>query len=523
MAENFQQTIIGLQNAIDDLSGSIRDLGTQKLNRLLSSDEFKKANKSVRAVDAYDAARSVFIRAERIKKAKSAMRSDPERWESPSDWIRDDDRRIKGQAEMAARHKAFSIWHGRNYGRAPTGLIDRINQFGAEGGRVAFDQDFYDSYQAEFNPKEFQYEQDVKRWGHDKADTLKSERENRERRENKNRYMRLQASRRKAQREQLYQQAPWMKSLIQSGIIDKKYIPGMAKSVGKIAKLGGAASIAFGGGLASLGGISKLAGLGPVGIAGAIVAAVKIGSSLYGKYRLAAQKQQEELSDMGVSAKMFGEPHNLNKGFGRSFYRSALVMGKSEKDALAIYHRLQGEYGPATDVVLKNISNLAKGKEGWQRQQIAMEYGLSLNDLALIDLTFGNRAYTRGEANKSAAEARRRAQRDVTANGSAADRAVHWAGEKLFGDWIQASIADEIFEKSKEVQQGAINSANREQSEAHDSYPTDNSVSSVTINNNVSVNNGESVEGVVEAATNGALAATQRRRILDYNSEGYAA
>lgn len=503
MAENFQQTIIGLQNAIDDLSGSIQDLGTQKLNRLLRSAEFKQANKSVRAVDTYDAAHSVFIKAERIKKAKSAMRSDPERWASPSDWIRDDDKRIKGQEQMAARHKAFSIWQGRNYGRVPTGLIDRIGQFGAEGGRVAFEQDFYDSYQAEFNPKEFQYEQDVKKWGRDKADVLKSKREDDERSENKDRYKRLQASRRREQRKQLYERAPWMKSLVASGIIDRKYIPKIAERVDRIFKSGSVLSKV----------IKNPAGiLGGIGGAAALIAPKMISDYV---------DENAKLTTISHRHRSFGKQSGA---LDAAMARAGLQMDARQET----FHRLQGQYGPAVEMVLKAVSNAAHGKEGWQRQMIAQSFGLSADDLTVADLLTQKRYRTKHDAllelSTHAADSKveMKAGRDGALSAFAAriDDAFGGAPSKA----VSIYQANEFTKKQNEARTAALSASLNDASGGGDNSTTNNGGdTSVSVQNNITVNGGGEVKDVVASATDGALEAARRQKVLDQISGMYKA
>lgn len=320
MARNIQQSLSDLGHDIASFRQS-----TSQFNRaagsiamLFRSRAFKSAAKTVEIQQKFDAAVKLRNRARDIIEAKDAMTAHPNRWASASDYLKERDELKEARERVAKRKRdqesAFTKWSNEEYGSIPKGLRDAIDKFGGQDGNIAFERNFENAYNAEFNPEQFKYDQDVKTWGKQKADILRSERVNRG-------YM-----------DNISRRAPWMKSLIESGKIDKKYLPAISKGIDKISAIPG---------VGNLMGLT-LPQLAFKGMSAAALYATSLGVGA------------KEIVKSRNASKMFGDP-------GNNFISSMLSAGFSQDEAVNAYHKLRYKFGPdmkASEEIAKMLHSL---------------------------------------------------------------------------------------------------------------------------------------------------------------------
>lgn len=185
-----------------------------------------------------------------------------------------------------------------------------------------------------------------------------------ERRENKYRYARLQASRRKDEREKLYAKAPWMKSLVQSGIIDKKFIPQIAKGVNKISKISGATGVVH-------------------PLIGAVSAVAKVVN--------ATVPNVLDYDKTTRSSRVFGGTPPSD------FVRAAQGLGYDREQASRLYQSMVGKYGPRAAEVLKfTTATSLNAKTPEEKIVRAQQLGLSVEELRIGQIMNGSQL-TKGE------------------------------------------------------------------------------------------------------------------------------
>lgn len=331
--------------------------------------------------------------------------------------------------------------------------------------------------------------------------------EEHERKSNRERYRRLQASRRKAQREQLYQQAPWMKSLVASGIIDRKYIPAIANKIDKIINSGSILSNA----IKNPGG--SLAGL----VAAAMSAIGRVLSNYV--------DSNAKLAVISHRYRSFGKPSG-------ALERAMIFAGMDMAARQEAFHRLQGRWGPAVEIVLRALSKATAGKEGWQRQLVAQGYELSADDLTVADILTKSRELMESDF---VLEKKTRAS-DAKVEMKAGKHGVLGVGAAFLDDVTLdipqnigiISEADNSYKRYKAKQDAARKaalSADLYDASGGGSNSTTNNVgdTSVSVQNNITVNSGSDVKDVVTSATNGALEAARRQKILNQVSGMYKA
>lgn len=380
MSRNIQQSLSDLGHDIASFRQSTSQFNRAagSISMLFRSNAFKSAAKTVEIQQKFDAAVKLRDRAKDIIEAKNAMAAQPNRWKSTSDYLKERDELKAARERVSERKKdkasAFTEWHNRQYGNTPNVLGDRVRQFGGQGGRVAFEQDFMDAYNSEFDPKTYQYEQDVKTWGKNKADTLKQSREEKERKHNRYSYMRLQAERQRDQKSRIYENAPWMKSLIQSGKIDKKHLPSIDKNLMALAKAPGGGAV-----------MSMMKS--PLTAIPLIAAKILgFGIATYGKM-MNAHSEDQRLED----AELFGRE-------GHGFRDSAYAHGLDEMGSINSFQNVQAKYGPATYAILEAFAQHAGRSDvpAWAKQQFAMSLGLDRDQANIAMMMYGKKKPTIG-------------------------------------------------------------------------------------------------------------------------------
>lgn len=406
MAENFNQSIIRLGNEINDLSSRIRDIRSREIGNLFSSDEYKKALKAINAINDYDRAVAVRDRSRLIIEAKREMGRDPERWSSPSEYMRWKALREEGRRYTQSKESAFAAYRvatGHMPRYFPTELLGRIQKYGRAGGQAAFRWDAESILKSIESPEEYRLDQEGRQWGplwsdrferarrgklHERgeqtaiatqarhgfafrrdygwndrqrklfeyaqtygaanavaameADDLK------ERKENRYRYLRKQVKERRA----LYDNAPWMKTLVKAGFVEQKYIPDISKKIDKMVRL-------------------PIAG---AGIAMAMKHPALAAFATIGAYLSKSVASDLSVSSMGTGLKAFGDvPEEFRKAAGSA--------GMSEAQIQKSWYGLVGKYGIGALGLLTSISRSMHGKTQAERIMTAQALGL---DEALV-------------------------------------------------------------------------------------------------------------------------------------------
>lgn len=188
--------------------------------------------------------------------------------------------------------------------------------------------------------------------------------ERKERKENHYNYLRKQAG----ERRDLYDKAPWAKSLIKSGIIDQKYIPNISKKIDRMVRL-------------------PLVGYG---------LRMAVRNPALGAYMLAATYLNKSVSsDQSMTSMKVGQ-----KAFGpipQQFRIFAAATGMKEEQTQKAWFGLQEKYGPAAISILSIASKAMEGKTPLQRQYIAQGFGIDANLVRIADMMTGTRAMDKGE------------------------------------------------------------------------------------------------------------------------------
>lgn len=506
MARDIQQSLSDLGHDIASFRQS-----TSQFNRaagsiamLFRSRAFKSAAKTVEIQQKFDAAVRLRDRAKDIIEAKNAMAAQPNRWKSTSDYLKERDKLKAARERVSERKKdkasAFTEWHNRQYGNTPNALRDRVRQFGGQGGRVAFEQDFKDAYNSEFDPKTYQYEQDVRAWGRGKADILRNERERREERKGVIRSNKKLFARRKEYRRNIYENAPWMKSLIQSGKLDKKYLPLISKGIDKLRNMPG-------------GGAILRASKNPyIAAVTGTITAIRAITALRVSSKEAGSELQS-ISDMST--------------FGRNGKYSLMAtgLGMSEKQALQSWQRLQGKYGPATEQVLMAFGRAAKGKSAAQVQQMAQDMGFSQDDANIALMLTGGKEITKNHGYNLAkvAKDRQRLQRQKQGVWGVI---VDWTAEKLgANDAAAVDAADAMTRRLRDKVETTEAEASSQSTSDYSSGSTsnDNRVTNIDPEINITINGNADPKAVASAVEDGMNRAISRQEVLDTVSRGVVA
>lgn len=401
MAENFNQSIIALNRELEQLSRTITDLRTREIKELLDSEPFSDAQKSLDTIAAYDRARNTMLRAREVREAKRAMRFDPDRWASPSDYLRDKATRQRGISYIGRQKEALIRYNARRRSGVPTFILDAIGEYGAAGAELAMANAIFDQELAILDPDAFTRQEEVRRWGESGAGRLRDARRESQRREGERRSSAAKArqsfawtydnwteeqrdlfeltkrygSRQKAeefyrnrQREALYEKAPWIKTLVKAGVIEQKHIPIISKRLDKIARMP-----IFGHGLGML-------------IKHPAIAAYAATAAYLSKSVAADQT----ISRMGVGLQTF-------YGVPRKFRLAAGAVGMDEAQMQQAWYGLVSKYGDGAMTVLEAASASMAGRTQAERIKIAESYGLDTSMARVSDIVGGKKPLTKSE------------------------------------------------------------------------------------------------------------------------------
>lgn len=400
MAENFNQSIIALNRELEQLSKTITDLRTKEIKELLDSKPFSDAQKSLDTIAAYDRARNTMLRAKEVQEAKRAMRLNPDRWTSPSDYLRDKATKQRGADYVARQKRAFEKYKSRR-GVAPSFLVDSIGAFGFEGAKQVFADALEDEILGIKDPEAYAKKAESHKWGSEGARRIDEARRERARKEGERRARSSRArqsfawtydnwteeqrdlfdltkrygSRQKAeefyrnrQRETLYEKAPWMKTLVKAGVIEQKHIPIISKKLDKITRMP-----IFGHGLGMMIKHPALA---------AYAATIA-----YLNKSVAADMA---VSKMGIGLQTF---YDVPK----DFRRAAGAVGMDETQTQQAWYGLVSKYGDGAMAVLQAASASMAGRTQAERIKIAESYGLDTSMARVSDIISGEKPLTKTE------------------------------------------------------------------------------------------------------------------------------
>lgn len=321
-----------------------------------------------------------------------------------------------------------------------------------------------------------------------------------ERRENRYQYARLQAKRRRDQKKYILENAPWMKSLIQSGKLDSKYLPLISKGIDKLRDMPG-------------GGAILRASKNPymAAVTGTIAAlrtttAIKMASKEAGA-------ELQSISDLST----FGRNAN--------YTAMAIGLGMNEKQAVQSWQRLQGKYGPATEQVLMSFGRAAKGKSGKEIQQMALEMGFSLDDANIALMLTGGKEITNNHGYNLAKVAKDR-QRLQRRNSGAWGVVTDWAAEKLgANDAAAVEAADAMTRRLRDKVETTEAEASSQSTSDYSSSSTtnDNRVTNIDPEINITINGNADPKAVASAVEDGMNRAISRQEVLDTVSRGVVA
>ena len=401
MAENFNQSIIALSRELEQLSKTITDLRTKEIKELLDSKPFSDAQKSLDTIAAYDRARDTMLRSKEVQEAKRAMRSNPERWASPSDYLRDKATRQGGISYLGRQKEVFIRYNARRRSGIPTFILDAIGEYGAAGAEQVMANAIFDRELEMLDPEAFARQEEVRRWGESGAEHLRNARRESQRREGERRIRATRArqsfawtydnwadeqrdlfeltkrygSRQKAeefyrnkQRETLYEKAPWMKTLVKAGVIEQKHIPIISKKLDKITRMP-----IFGHGLGIL-------------IKHPAIAAYAA-TAAYLSRSVAAD---QTISKMGVGLQTF-------YSVPRKFRLAAGAVGMDEAQMQQAWYSLVSKYGEGAITVLEAASASMAGRTQAERIKIAESYGLDTSMARVSDIVSNKKPLTKSE------------------------------------------------------------------------------------------------------------------------------
>lgn len=336
----------------------------------------------------------------------------------------------------------------------------------------------------------------------------REEKERKERRDNRYRYLRKQAQERK----ELYDKAPWVKTLVKAGVIEQKCLPNISKKVDILSKM------PIFGNLASM------------LIRNPYVALL----ALTGAYLERSVSADIKTSSMGVGLKAFGD-------IPLDFRMAAGAAGMDEKQIQKSWYELVSKYGPATKDILSSASKSMRGKSQFERIKIAEGFGFDERIVRVADIL---ETSSKGVESISSSERVARAKRLIekkkefgySSEGDLLDfvtslyltppfmtaAAAKYAGTS---DWVMEGLLQDeerinaILSKIPQAQEAATSA---ERYEAFGEPSNNNTITNGDTNviNNITVNGGAGIQEAVNGATKGSLDAVDRQRNLDYISSG---
>lgn len=339
--------------------------------------------------------------------------------------------------------------------------------------------------------------------------TIKREAEElQERKDNRYGYLRLQAKR----RSELYDKAPWVKTLVKAGVIEQKHLPNISKKIDILSKM------------PIVGNLASLLIKNPAAVALPII----------GAYLEKTVSSDIKTSSMGVGLKALGD-------IPLDFRMAAGAAGMDEKQIQKSWYGLVSKYGPATKEILSSASKSMRGKSQFERIKIAEGFGLDERLVRIADILGTS---SNGVDSASLSERVARAKRIIekkkefgfSSEGDIVDfltslylsipymtaAASVDAGRS---DWVMEGLLQDeerINATLSKVSQAQEVATSAERYEALGESGNNNTITNGDTNviNNITVNGGADIQEAVSGATKGSLDAVDRQRNLDYISSG---
>jgi len=381
-----------ISESFDDLSAQIKSLaadfkelgrGVKGRARLESLSEFEKAIDLVRNNAFLTQAYNIQNKAKNIQRAQRAMRSHPNRWKTPDEYLAYEkeqkdrhDKLIERERELRKERfdrqqrlsdKILSIRSperyrkmmlSREYGDDGASQIiaaeqdkeqqerrDRLAQRERELRKERFDrqQEVSDKIMSIKSPDRYRKMMLSRKYGTSNADSIIAVEDAEEQRL---RDSRRSISARRYQAE-AYRKFPWVKTLVDAGMIQKKELPKITKMLTRA---------------------SKVPGLGMM-VKHPVTAAIGAGIALTSATFARQDKANKTVTDWEASEAVFGRPS-------KAFESAMMKAGMSYQEVLSAWTKMSMKYGNP-DLVLPMLgSGLSNIKSGIGRGRAAEILGL---------------------------------------------------------------------------------------------------------------------------------------------------
>lgn len=542
MAKSLTDSIDKLGNEIETIASlAVKSHGTGKdsFKRLFGDDKegerfqkkLKKLDSFIDAVTATEAWLGKVIKASDYHRALTAMRRHPGMWATAGEYLKYEKRHIAANERIGAIKSEDG---GRKqslinqFGAADAARILQAEQSAAirDAGLEILKQEEKgkDAYKRDKRSKGAQrYEELRERYGGTvNADAMASEMFERE--------TELRKSRAIHQRTiNDFRKFPWLKTLVDAGIIQKKELPKITKILGKASKM------------PIVGHFAKHPSL-------AALSAAAFGVQMLYK----SDKSSAQVTNLDVIQRIYGRP-------GKRFEAAARLAGIGDLSKISqVYGKFSGKYGEeGTDAILRNIGTQLLAQTTPQGRKAVMDaFGLNESEASLAMM------YSSEEAMRSAPEYTKVAAKVglLESQREYGLRAGSSIAEKMRSVWlgfpaatsIEARIGDSPWQRWRkahgnpgleaygeylkdwftgsfaewEMAQQGVHAASLSLDYADKSVPLGLGGDSITnngdtnITNNITVNGSAEIKDAVSGATEGSLDAVDRQRKLDYISSG---
>ena len=543
MAKSLTDSIDKLGDEIETIANiAVKSHGTgsASFKRLFGDDKdgerfqkkLKKLDSFINAVSTTEAWFGKITKASDYHRALNAMRRHPGMWATPGEYLRYEKRHIAAneridaiRAKEAGRKQSLI----NQFGAADAARILQAEQSAAirdagleilkkeEKGREAYKRD-------KRSKGAQRYEELRERYGGTvNADAMASEMFERE--------TELRKSRAVHQRTiNDFRKFPWLKTLVDAGIIQKKELPKITKMLGKASKM------------PIIGHFAKHPAL-------AALSAAAFGVQMLYK----SDKASAQITNVDAIQRIYGRP-------GKRFEAAARLAGIGDLSKISqTYGKFAGKYGEeGTDVILRNIgTQLLAQKTPQGRKSIMEAFGLNESEASLAMMYSSEEAmraapeYTKVAAKVGLLETKR--EYGLRAGSSIAEkmssiylglpgatsiearigesswqrwrRAHGNPGLEAYGEYLKDWFTGE-FAEWEAAQQGAY-AASLSLDYADKNVPLGLGGDSITnngdtnITNNITVNGGAEIKDAVNGATEGSLEAVDRQRNVDHNATGF--
>lgn len=376
MAGSISESFDDLRAQIKSLAADFKELGrgVKGRARLESLSEFEKAIDLVRNNAFLTQAYNIQNKAKDIQRAQRAMRSHPNRWNTPDEYLawekEQKERRDKlSERERALRKERFDrqqrlsdkilsirsperyrkMMLSREYGDDGASQIlaaeqdkeqqerrDRLAQREMELRKERFDrqQEVSDKIMSIKSPDKYRKMMLTRRYGTSGADSIIAAEDAEEQRL---RDSRRSISVRKYQAE-AYRKFPWVKTLVDAGLIQKKELPKITKTLSRVAKIPG----------------FRIMAKHPV------AAAIGAGIALTGDIFARQDKANKVVTDWEASEAIFGKPS-------KAFESAMMKAGMSYQEVLDAWAKMSMKYGDPDSALPMLGAKLSGIKSGIER------------------------------------------------------------------------------------------------------------------------------------------------------------